>query len=33
VRAQQQEQFDKAPKGSYRRGSYVTLIRNPEVVR
>ena len=31
VRGQMQEQFDKAPKGSFRRGSYVTLIRDPEV--
>ena len=31
VRAQMQEQFEKAPKGSFRRGSYVTMIRNPEV--
>lgn len=31
VRAQHQEQFDKAPKGAYRRGSYVTLTRSPEV--
>jgi len=28
VRAQMQEQFDKSPKGSFRRGSYVTMIRN-----
>jgi len=31
VRGQMQEQFEKAPKGSYRRGSYVTMIRNPGV--
>lgn len=31
VRAQQQEEFDRAGKNAYRRGSYVTLMRNPEV--
>jgi hypothetical protein len=31
VRGQTQEEFDKAPKGAYRRGSYVTMARNPEV--
>lgn len=31
VRAGEQARFDKAPKNSYRRGSYVTLKRNPEV--
>ena len=31
VKANQQDAFEKAPKGAYRRGSYVTLMRNPEI--
>lgn len=30
VRAGEQDRFDKAPKNAYRRGSYVTLVPNPE---
>lgn len=33
VRSSAQERFDKEPKGTFRRGSYITLIRNPEVRR
>jgi hypothetical protein len=33
VRASAQESFDKQPKGTFRRGTAITLMRNPEVPR